>query len=252
MDKLESTLLRVENAAAALRATLEPSREGHFIPNSTETEELLAAMKEAQLALRAGRLYVLRDPVTLEARYVGETMNSLRVRLSGHRSQRGRLVGQWLAELARQGLEPIVEPMDVVPAKVRKMAEQHRIFQHVWNGCDLLNRSKADDDASAYSWLQERERGWARRDASVPYWNEIDEEWDWEKPEYWIWHSLRHWRHLVRGAHCPECSARPGRPCTGMRQSVASLRHGYSNHLGRVAARVRHASGEVVWAAARR
>ncbi|WP_425246854.1 hypothetical protein [Streptomyces sp. NEAU-NA10] len=249
--ELRAVLHEVELSAAALRGQLEDGASaGLGSVNVAEAKRLLKAMRDTELALRDGIVYALYDPRTGAVRYVGETMNPMRERLAGHRSKRGRPVGQWWAQLREQGLEPFWDTVGCVPAKFRKACEQQRIFQHIWLGCDLLNRSNAGDDAAAYLWLQEHARRSAEAEARQLHWHGDDDGyWDEKEPDYFVWHSLRRWRHLVRGAHCPECSARPGRFCTGMRQSARSLSEGRSNHLGRISARVRHEGGWETWAA---
>jgi hypothetical protein len=204
--------------------------------------DLLHAMRAAWLELRAGTVYLLREPLhPFDVRYVGETMTDLRVRLAGHRSKRELPVGRWIAALKRSGLEPIHEPSPPgVSARLLKDVERHFIYQYTWQGADLLNRGSADEDSAAYLWMQQQVEFAYRYEASVPYGDEKAEEWDGEKPEPPPhWDSLRRWRYRVRGALCPECEAQPGQPCL-LRQTVASRRQGPANHLRRVAARVRY------------
>ncbi|MFI7299291.1 hypothetical protein [Streptomyces sp. NPDC050121] len=252
-EELRATLHEVELSAAAMRSQLEAEQGSGPSSSVAEVNRLLKAMRDTELALRDGTIYALYDPRTVEVRYVGETMTPLRVRLSGHRSKVERPVGQWWAELKEQGLEPLVDDLRYVPAKFRRTYEQQTIIHYTWLGFDLLNRSTADDDAVAYRWLQKRHGYPAEPEASTPgwWWDEAAGDWHWMPPEWPVWHSMRQWRYRVRGAHCPECSARPGQACTGMRQSAASLSEGRSNHLGRIAARVRHEGGWETWAARR-
>ncbi|NUK50371.1 hypothetical protein HRW14_08720 [Streptomyces lunaelactis] len=208
-------------------------------------QQLLQSMRAAELTLRLGSVYALREPVRpFPARYVGETMTPLSVRLSGHRSKRNLPVGRWIADLRRQGLEPVMEPLQLpggVSAQRLKDVERHYIFDYIWQGHDLLNRSRAaDEDAALYAWARRRSEHVHRYTPPTQYWDEVEQHWDWEDPgPSPRWAPLRHWRYRVRGAACPECDAGPGRPCL-LNQSAESKRQGPANHLRRVAARSRY------------
>ncbi|MGC0328077.1 hypothetical protein RKD23_001067 [Streptomyces sp. SAI-170] len=165
-----------------------------------DERRLLTAMRAAQLELRAGTVYLLREPLhPFDVRYAGETMTPLRVRLAGHRSKRELPVGRWIAALKRRGLEQIHEPSPPgVSARLLKDVEKHFIYQYTWQGADLLNRGCADEDAASYIWMQQQVYLAYRYEPSVPYWDEEAEEWDWEKPDPPPrWDSLRRWRYRV-------------------------------------------------------
>lgn len=89
-------MARVLDEAAAWSEAFDGRQE------SSDGRQLLRAMRLAELELRAGTVYLLREPVhPFEVRYVGETMTPLRVRLAGHRSKRELPVGRWIATLKR-------------------------------------------------------------------------------------------------------------------------------------------------------
>ena len=94
---------------------------------------------------RVGVIYGLIDPRTAALRYVGQTQQTLRRRLSGHlRSPRGKHahlpVSRWIAKLQRNGLEPMIEVLDG-PMQVADLdaAEQRHIAVQRVAGAKLLN-----------------------------------------------------------------------------------------------------------------
>ncbi|WP_059006552.1 hypothetical protein [Streptomyces specialis] len=233
-DEVRVAVARLHQEAATLLAALDSSS-----VRDVEVARLCRAMKAAESVLRTGTVYALREPVKPWAvRYIGETRTPMSTRLAGHRARKDRPVGKWIAQLGR---DPVVEPMELpwnVTAALLKKVEKNYVFHYTWQGADLLNVSYPDDDANAYAWYQECVRRAVPLDEG-PWWNEMDEEWEWDEREDPKWPPLHHWRYKVRGAHCPECSARPGNPCA-LSPGREPLVNGHSNHLRRIAARVRY------------
>jgi hypothetical protein len=64
---------------------------------------------------RIGFIYVLRDPITNEIRYVGQTVSNPNYRLLDHcapyKSKDHR--GHWVASLRKRGLRPELDIVDV-------------------------------------------------------------------------------------------------------------------------------------------
>lgn len=69
-------------------------------------------------------IYLLRDPVTLEPRYVGVTSRLLEKRMRQHYYQAERAVNRpvcdWIRALVRRGLRPVVEVIEVTPDRMRE------------------------------------------------------------------------------------------------------------------------------------
>jgi GIY-YIG catalytic domain/NUMOD1 domain len=66
--------------------------------------------------MRKYTLYVLKDPETLEIKYVGITTKSLRERLSGHMKESKRYTHRykckWVNSLTERGLKPLIEHLE--------------------------------------------------------------------------------------------------------------------------------------------
>lgn len=94
---------------------------------------------------RVGYIYVLKDPLTFEIRYVGQTKNTLDKRLykhcfMGHKapySTTHRIM--WVNQMIRRGTTPIIEPVQVLPLTDLDAAERYWITYFRAIGCDLTN-----------------------------------------------------------------------------------------------------------------
>jgi hypothetical protein len=86
-------------------------------------------------------LYVLRDPLTRAARYVGATKAPLQ-RLRGHEKEPTSACRPWLESLRRQGMGPTMEILGTFHCKTnraRLLLEQTTIARMVQAGAPLLN-----------------------------------------------------------------------------------------------------------------
>jgi len=89
-----------------------------------------------------GTIYRLVDPRDHETRYIGQTVQPLPTRLSGHygKSSKSPKVRAWVAELKASGLKPLIEPVsENVPADQLLAAERAEITRLILAGRPLLN-----------------------------------------------------------------------------------------------------------------
>lgn len=88
------------------------------------------------------KIYVLKDPDTLEIRYIGRTKNSLKVRLSGHlsKAKKGKFKthkDNWITSLKTK---PIIELIEIVVGWDESYKrEQELIRDYLNNGYKLTN-----------------------------------------------------------------------------------------------------------------
>lgn len=69
-------------------------------------------MKELTIeskGMRTVTFYVLIDPITKEVRYVGKTVQSLKVRLQRHMDDGKHYVKNWIQTLRKHGVKPIIK-----------------------------------------------------------------------------------------------------------------------------------------------
>jgi len=91
------------------------------------------------------KIYSLTDPTTNLIRYIGRTKNSLKVRLSGHKSKAKSSNPKthkdcWILSLAKKGLSPIIEMISEVEGwEESYKAEQQIIKDYLDKGFDLTN-----------------------------------------------------------------------------------------------------------------
>jgi len=88
-------------------------------------------------------IYLLRDPMTDEVCYVGQTRNPT-MRCKQHRKKRGLFSGnyalrQWKGYLIITGVDPIFEVLEIVPMDKALEAEKQHILQCLNKGEPLLN-----------------------------------------------------------------------------------------------------------------
>ena len=88
-------------------------------------------------------IYRLRDPLTLEIRYVGKTQQTLHTRLLGHLSPGKRAsnpaLRSWIESLHRQGLQPEIGTLEMVPVEQSEDAEDWWIYYLLDLGHPLFN-----------------------------------------------------------------------------------------------------------------
>lgn len=96
------------------------------------------------------KIYVLRNPIDEKIFYVGQTMQSLETRLSGHMSETGgsnREKINYIKEILESGNKPIIEAIETIATTcyIDKMAVNEReiywIRYHKSLGCVLLNKA---------------------------------------------------------------------------------------------------------------
>jgi len=97
------------------------------------------------------RIYVLKDPITFLPRYVGQTGESLKHRLSRHMKEaksfkggKGRKTNKRVVWLNSLGEEPTIELLDIVPESKKLKAENTWIDWMVELGFDLVNTTYRD------------------------------------------------------------------------------------------------------------
>lgn len=102
------------------------------------------------------KIYTLRNPFTKEIFYVGQTMQALNTRLSGHIGETGanREKIAYIKEIVNRGQKPIIEAIEVVATTCyidRVMVNQRELYWIKYYkdlGCNLLNKSGIDSDGT--------------------------------------------------------------------------------------------------------
>lgn len=91
-------------------------------------------------------IYALRDPITKDIRYIGKA-NSASKRLASHirdSSARDTPVYRWIRKLAKQGLIPVIDVLEVAEDWIE--AERRLIAVSRAQGCRLLNVAAGGDE----------------------------------------------------------------------------------------------------------
>ena len=92
------------------------------------------------------KIYVLKDPVTNEIRYVGVTGQTLAQRLSQHictaKNTPGRYVCNWIRSLLKENKRPVIEQIDEVPDNDWERWEIYYISHYRNMGYKLTNTDK--------------------------------------------------------------------------------------------------------------
>jgi hypothetical protein len=105
-------------------------------------------------------IYLLIDPRDGLIRYVGSTSRPVRVRFLSHRgaARRGshHPVAVWVRGLLDAGLDPLLVPLDSVPASVAGAAEDYWITFYLDGDAPLLNAYTRR--ANPYQYVRWRER----------------------------------------------------------------------------------------------
>ncbi len=96
-------------------------------------------------------IYALRDPITLEIRYIGKT-DQPKVRLRKHvmtgRWERTHK-GNWIRSLLAQGLRPLFEVIDTVAQSEWQAAECAYVLFYKEEGCNLVNSTPGGEGLGA-------------------------------------------------------------------------------------------------------
>ena len=81
-------------------------------------------------------IYALIDPNTNEVRYVGATVQSLKVRLLAHSSERNygtKAKLEWIKSLRNRGQKPIIKLLETVPIEQSDEREKYYILYFLIN-----------------------------------------------------------------------------------------------------------------------
>ncbi len=96
-------------------------------------------------------IYALRDPRTLEIRYIGKSdkpTHRLWYHVSNTRKEKNRK-SNWIKSLKAKGLRPILEIIDEVDKATWQAAESAYIIFYTEQGCDLVNGTLGGDGTGA-------------------------------------------------------------------------------------------------------
>jgi hypothetical protein len=95
-------------------------------------------------------VYLLRDPITREARYVGVT-GSVAKRLREHRNdKRDNHRCNWIQSVYRRGLKPLIEILDVIADRCRIDSEQAWILGFRQSGVNLVNATNGGEGTTGH------------------------------------------------------------------------------------------------------
>jgi FtsZ-interacting cell division protein YlmF len=86
-------------------------------------------------------IYVLRDPISWDVRYVGKTVDPV-ARIKSHlkhTATKDHYAGRWIASVLRRGLEPMLEVIDAGIGTEHGAAERAWIADYRRNGARLTN-----------------------------------------------------------------------------------------------------------------
>lgn len=102
-------------------------------------------------------IYVLKDPRTDEVRYVGKTSQKLDRRLGQHlRDKKNNHRCHWIQYLVRDGLKPILDVIETVPAGEDWVErEMYWIAHYKEIGARLVNQTKGGEGATGRLITQE-------------------------------------------------------------------------------------------------
>lgn len=95
-------------------------------------------------------IYTLSDPISKDVRYVGKTVKSLRVRLSGHiysnkREHNHRI--NWINSILDKGLIPVITKIDECAWGDSQELEKNWIIHFREMGCNLVNSTDGGEGA---------------------------------------------------------------------------------------------------------
>ena len=92
-------------------------------------------------------IYILKDPRTNKVRYVGKA-NNPEYRFKNHINKcrdKNTHKRNWINELRKEKLKPILEIIDKVSIEKRKEYEKFYIKKYLNDGCDLVNYTEGGD-----------------------------------------------------------------------------------------------------------
>jgi len=94
-------------------------------------------------------IYVLKDPDTLEIRYVGKTEQGIKKRLSGHIFNSRYHVGEWVKSLTKKGKIPVIEIIET--STQESWAERERYWISIYSiDCNLTNICEGGRGSTGY------------------------------------------------------------------------------------------------------
>lgn len=101
--------------------------------------------------MRTIQIYVLKDPISLDIKYIGKTICDLQKRLNGHLQDSKKFnhkCATWIKSLKAQGLKPLIELLEEVPLTQGNVREIYWIAYYTSYGIDLKNQTLGGDGAS--------------------------------------------------------------------------------------------------------
>lgn len=101
-------------------------------------------------------IYVLKHPDTLEVRYVGKTVRSLRRRLGNHianakGNKHNKHLSNWILSILKENKRPIIELLEVCSYKIWQQREQYWIKQFP----NLINLTDGGDGCKGFTHNEE-------------------------------------------------------------------------------------------------
>ncbi len=102
-------------------------------------------------------IYVLKNPINLEIRYVGKT-TCLKRRFRSHicaKAKKNSYLSSWIGALRIKGLLPLMEVIDTVYGNDWKQKESDYIALHRNQGCKLVNLTDGGEGCDGYKHSDE-------------------------------------------------------------------------------------------------
>ena len=102
-------------------------------------------------------IYVLKDPITLDIRYVGKT-TCLKRRFRSHKclkADKGVNLRAWIESLISNGLSPLIEHIDIVDMENAEEKEIYYIKFYKNKGCNLVNETEGGRGSKGYRHTEE-------------------------------------------------------------------------------------------------
>jgi len=114
-------------------------------------------------------IYVLKDPTTLEVRYVGKT-TCLKRRFRSHKcltAEKGTHLASWIVSLRNKGLLFLMEQIDVVEGDKWKEKEAYYIEFYKNKGCNLVNLTSGGEGCEGYRHSKEAKIKMSKRQKGI-------------------------------------------------------------------------------------
>jgi group I intron endonuclease len=105
-------------------------------------------------------IYLLKDPTTLQIRYVGKT-TCLKRRFKSHKclkATKGTYLSSWIVSMRNRSLLPLIEIIDVVEGCDWKEKESYYIELYKNKGCDLVNLTSGGEGCEGYKHTDENKK----------------------------------------------------------------------------------------------